>query len=145
MQSEAVGPEDPQPDNVGLTMAKRLLQSNVKLIAEPSTEQQLKEILKATPMVTAAAGRDGKEYVAIIYDPKLSGESITAPHRRKPPFRFDKFKKLLLATLAARSNEDPKNVQAGDLVIIFDGGRRGLRLPIAITCQTAATTLRNVV
>ena len=106
-------------------MAKRLMNSTVKLIAEPSTEQQLKEILKSLPIMTNMSGRDGKEYIGIIYDPKLSGESITAPHRRKPPFRFDKFKKLLLSALGARCPEDPKQIQPGDVVLIFDGGRKG--------------------
>lgn len=127
LSSSAVEPDDVAPD-FKVTMAKRLLNSTVKLIAEPGTEQQLREILKSIPVVANTVGRDGKEYVGIIYDPKLSGESITAPHRRKPPFRFDKFKKLLVAALGARCPDDPKQIQPGDLVMIFDGGRKGRAL-----------------
>ena len=105
-------------------------------MSEPQTEQHLRDALKAIPMIINASGRDGKEYVAIVFDPKLSGESITAPHRRKPPFRFNQFRKLLLATLAARAEteSDSSKIRPGDIVILFDGGRHGQWMKINQAC-----------
>ena len=65
------------------TVARRLVDSNIKLIDMPSSKKRCKEAL-----LTSAAGKmmgqPNQKFVGIFFDPALFGEPITSPHLRIP-------------------------------------------------------------
>lgn len=104
--------------------AAKLVDTHVKLLAELPSEQQL-----ATAIGTSAAGQlrgdphTGK-HVGVVYDVKVSGETITQPAHRVASFRIGHFKKLLGAAFKSRS-EDVNGLHDGDIYILPDGGKHG--------------------
>ena len=73
----------PQVIEAAETGARRLLDSNVKLLEIPGSEKRACEALRASPAGKMQAG-DGK-FVGIFIDPAQMGEPITAPHIRNAP------------------------------------------------------------
>ncbi len=106
--------------------AARTVKAHAKLVAEPSTETALAKILEDT---TAGQTRAGgvMDTVLIMFDPKQSGESITAPHLRTAPLRDAQLQKLVGAALAARKGLQPSATTLidGDLYVVLDGGKHG--------------------
>ena len=65
----------------------------------------------------------GGKYVAIFYDPKLSGEATHRPAIRQPPLRKEVFAKLLKTVLGRSPDGDPPEQ---DVYFLFDGGKDGI-------------------
>ena len=95
--------------------SERIVHQRVKLIPEPSSEQAL-----ATQLANTEIGKvNGTRHAnfAIVYDVKLSGESVTKPHLRPAPFR----KEHAMKCVAVRARCNAGQGQGG----AFDW-RRGL-------------------
>jgi hypothetical protein len=95
--------------------ADRKVRQQVKLVVEPSSLNQVRDSVKdSVPGQFPVAGA-GKT-VLIVYDVKLSGESITYPQVRKPPLRSH-YKKMMQGTMLARSvgSEPPTEVMPHDV------------------------------
>lgn len=104
----------------------RTYSSHVKLIdCHGLSEGQLAAAISSSPL-DSVRGLAGSSYVGILCDPKLSGEAVTAPHIRVPPFRSDQFSTLLGAATAARGTTG--FVAAGDIFFLPDGGKHGFEL-----------------
>lgn len=117
-------------------LAERTVQCHVELIAEPDSEQKLKEILDKTAL-RDSTGTPGSDYIAILVDQKQSGESITAPHIRCTPFNRKRMVKLLGAVVKSRgvpgcegeNQEVP--LKDGDVLMFLDTGKSGVQTRMA--------------
>ena len=67
-------------------------------------------------------GSDGC-YIGIMYDYKLTGEPITAPHLRACPLRQHHLRKMISGVLSTRESGDV--MHAGDLFMLLAAGRHG--------------------
>lgn len=69
-------------------------------------------------------GVPGQSFVGIFYCYPSAGESVTAPSKRTAPYQETHATKCLYAALEAR-NKSPNNrdIVAGDMVILNDGGK----------------------
>lgn len=105
--------------------ADRRVRQQVKLVVEPSSLNQVRDSVKDSVAGQFPAAGAGKT-VLIVYDVKLSGESITYPQVRKPPLRSH-YKKMMQGAMLARSegSEPPKEVMPHDVYIILDAGKSG--------------------
>lgn len=117
MASKANGPDEsaakkngddekeasPSQDQYWRKLAERTVQSHCELVAEPESEQKLTQILGKTALQDTH-GTPGSDYIAVLVDKKQSGEPITAPHLRTPPFNKKRMTKLLGAVLKARGS-----------------------------------------
>ncbi len=94
--------------------------TTLRLIPEPQSFTLLAEDIRTTE--TQAHGDESNEFTLIFYNTPLSGESITNPRTRKPPF-CGHYNKMLNGALAAyaKKGELPNNL----VFVIFDGGREG--------------------
>ncbi len=73
-------------------------------------------------------GVHNKEYVAILADPALSGETITAPHVRVASFRDAQLKKVVGAVLDARGElQLGTRVPDADVYMLSDGYKRSAK------------------
>ena len=123
-------------DQYWTKLAERTVQCHVELIAEPESEQKLKEILDMTAL-REIAGTPGSDYIAILVDQKQSGESITAPHIRCTPFNRKRVMKLLGAVVKSRgipgiegeNQEVP--LKDGDVLMFLDTGKSGVQSRMA--------------
>ena len=100
--------------------SERIVHQRVKLIAEPSSEQALAAQIANTEIGSISGNRHAN--FAIVYDVKLSGESVTKPHLRPAPFRKDHATKCVRGAMLARGKEE---LSTGDVVFMLDGGRHG--------------------
>ena len=106
------------------TFARRLIKEGVRVISQGNaTESQLAEILKSSAAGKIRGDPGMQQYAVIIYDIKNSGESITAPHERMPPFRNSHMTKMLSAVFKARDKLD--ELDDGDVFFCFDAFRHG--------------------
>lgn len=136
-------------------LAERTVMSFVELIAEPETEQKLKEILDKVSL-RDTFGCSGSQYVGILIDLKLAGEPITAPHLRTTPLNKKRLTKVLGATLRARSKasddaaggDEAIGMVDGDCIMFLDGGKAGVQTrmqgvirSLAGKCQRKAVTV----
>ena len=69
--------------------ACRLVDSYCTFIAEPETELQLVQLLKALEVSKNVRGMKGSDIVVALFTCGLSSESITDPHVRGAPFKKD--------------------------------------------------------
>lgn len=107
------------------TIATRYYQSHVKLVSVKNlSEAQLADIILESP-VGQMRGLHGQTYVGFICDPKLSGETVTAPHIRTPTLNLEQMQLLVGAATKARGSTG--HVLAGDLYFIPDAGKHGSR------------------
>ena len=104
--------------------AERVVDSNVQLIVEPSTESQLTEAIKRS-ILKDSLGSAGGNYVACLLDVKQLVEPITAPHSRVMPCKRERVMKLVGSFLRARGDKDKKLMRDGDCILLLDGGKRG--------------------
>eukprot|EP00435_Cladocopium_sp_Y103_P068515 s17_g31.t1 len=111
-------------------LAERTVQSHCELVAEPDSEQKLKEILDKTAL-RESCGTPGSDYIAILMDQKQFGESVTAPHLRCASFNKKRVTKLLGAVLKSR-NMAPADAEVelplkdGDVLMFLDNGKMGV-------------------
>ena len=102
------------------------LQTHVRLVPDQKTEAELTQSLQDQPF-TALKG-DPTGCVLIVYDQKKYGESTTRPDLRGPTLRESHYSRLVRSALKARSDGDgPGILQPGDIALILDGGKPGLK------------------
>ena len=108
------------------------MSSHCELIAEPDSEQKLKEVLDKTALANTH-GTPGSDYIAILLDQKQAGEPITAPHVRCTPFNRKRVNKMLAAILRSRSGSlgdvdaEVLPMHDGDVLMFLDGGQPGVQ------------------
>lgn len=129
-------PEEQARDTDGkikqfLEYADRFCRQFVKLIPEPETHTLFAEQLKNTPF-NDLHGEPGTNYVLVVYDSKLAGESSSSPHLRPPPFQQARFRKLLHGIFGLRN--DFEEVPVGDCFLFLDGPRPSLETVVACSC-----------
>ena len=105
---------------------------------------------------------DGFGNILTLLGSDLTGESVTYPFTRQPPFRKAQIERLLKAVLHARRGVAPRGqnrINTGDIVVFFDGGKRGTidvvtktllansngRLSTALTAEGLNKTSCNIV
>jgi hypothetical protein len=69
--------------------------------------------------------------VLIVYDPKQACEAVTTPRTRAAPFKEHRYKRCILSIIEERSEaagyEGKTVLVPGDVYLVFDGKRSGLR------------------
>ena len=96
--------------------------TQIHTIPEADTEAELRKIIEGSEIGKLRG--TPSEPIAIIYDPKLTGESITRPRIRLPPFKEESCRACVRAVLSSREN--PTEIHPGDVYAFFDGGKTGL-------------------
>lgn len=115
--------------------AEKVIKTHLQIVPEPTSEQQVMTVLMNSAPMKKTSGesvpRAGK-FTALIYDPKVAGETMTRPKIRSPPLRengchFGKFVRQWRAARKAHSNADDDELELheNDMYIFFDGGREG--------------------
>jgi hypothetical protein len=95
----------------------------VLLVEAGMSQTQLQTALSNVSLGIVKGGPSGN--VIITFDANLFGESITAPHVRKPPLQAPIVNKMWKAISAARALPDQNGlVPVGDVLVIIDGGRK---------------------
>lgn len=98
--------------------AERKAKAFVKLVSIKSmSEQDVQSIISESAPGKAMA-------TTLLYDPKLVGESRTAPHIRQPPFQESHCLLCVSSFTSARGKVG--HVGPGDQILIFDGTKKGL-------------------
>ncbi len=110
------------------TVATRYFNSHVKLVSTKGlSESQLGQIIADSPS-GQLRGLQGQTFVGFFCDPKLSGETVTAPHVRTPVLNVDQMTTLLgSATQGRAPSGGAGHIQAGDLFFFPDAGKHGDR------------------
>lgn len=96
--------------------------TEIKTLPEADVETETRKLIEASEIGKLRGS--SSEPIGIIYDPKLSGEAITRPRIRLPPFKEENCRSLVRAVLSAR--ESPTEINSGDVYVFFDGGKTGL-------------------
>ena len=107
--------------------AERIVNSNVTLLIEPDSQMELKSAIMSSN-AGKVEGRDGTEYVVIVYDYKQAAESKTTPSTRIAPLRETRATKCIVATIDARRTtlrHTSMGLVPGDMYYMFDGTRSG--------------------
>ena len=99
--------------------AMRQTRDKFCLLVEPKAMTVLANEIRETycGKVTGSA----KKPVLIVYDVKAQGESVTHPNLRKPPFKSERFKKFVKATVITEDS----TFRADSCVLLLDGGAHG--------------------
>ena len=120
----------------------------IRLVVEPDMGSTLKtEILNSN--IKDIKGIMGRKCVAILFDSTCHGEAASNPMFRLPPLGESRVRKLLAATLSARSNDLPTPTPLeGDVYMLFDGSRgvsaeTTLLCPFRNTADTESTSRRS--
>jgi hypothetical protein len=118
-QVRLTGVEDKWADHACRHIAKFCI-----LIVETGMSQsQLQTAVSNVSLGVVKGGQAGN--VIITFDANLFGESITAPHVRKPPLQAPIANKIWKAIAAARAQPDQVGIMpVGDILVIIDGGRK---------------------
>ena len=106
----------------------KLIKSHIRLIpADNKSVTELEAALKDCPFALLRGDPSG--LVLLHFDTKKYGEPTTRPDLRVPTLRAAWYNKLVKAILAARrpSSEAPSNLSPGEVAVVLDGGRRGLK------------------
>jgi len=107
--------------------AERIVSSKVTLLVEPDSQTELKTAIMASA-AGKVEGRDGSDYVIVIYDYKQATESKTSPATRRAPLKDARATKCILATVDARRTtmgQTSIGILPGDMYVLFDGTRGG--------------------
>ena len=146
---QALSSDDLEMVNAKVTQA---LRTQCAFIDDTGNEAELVEELKASkagsyvPLPrgntfhgppdgdgTSMSGGCYKNNVGIFYNSNSSGESITNPKTRLPPFRQQHFKHLAGAVLKTRSklvNASFEGIHPADVYMVDNGGKDGLNTSI---------------
>ena len=107
--------------------AERIVSSKVALLVEPDSQTELKTAIMGST-AGRVEGRDGSDYVMVIYDYKQATESKTHPATRRAPLKDTRSTKCVLATVDARRTamgQTGMGILPGDMYVLFDGTRAG--------------------
>ena len=107
-----------------------------------ATEASLAMAIRETPVGKVFGDDRAGTHVLIVTDMSVTGETVTKPEHRQPPFRQNQVGKLLRACFQARHGKaDSLQLTSGDLYLIFDGSRRGIHGQLANLFGTEDTGL----
>jgi hypothetical protein len=108
--------------------AEDTVNRSVRLVVEPATFLQAAAIISSSVAGQHEPDSNNKKIV-VNYDVKSSGEAVTHPHIRKPPFRSTHFNKLITAVFNAHpapgGSEMSESVHEDDIFLLRDGGKHG--------------------
>ena len=107
---------------------RKVLQQHVRFVCDHKSSAELEEALKDTPFISLRGDQTG--LCLYHFDLKKYGEPTTRPDVRVPTFREALYGRLVKSILAARSAAQGlqnSNLQAGEVALILDGGKRGLK------------------
>ena len=114
--------------------AARAIRQSIKLVAEPSREQALVELIRDSAAGQMRGDVDGqnRSYVAFVLEARLVGESVTRPAIRAPTLQPEHARKLVRAALLSRVKADEEqqtldedSFHDGDQFVFLDGGKHG--------------------
>lgn len=107
------------------TARASLTESVFFLCDSEKSEATLKNMLTNSNIATHPCDTTGVNNMLVMYDSALSGESITAPHLRSPPFRKEHFNRIARAILGARKKNTAQicNLSVGDVFLFHDAGK----------------------
>lgn len=95
----------------------------VLIVEQGKSQSQLQQEIASVALGKVHGGESGN--VILSFDANLFGESITAPHIRKPPLQQEVIKKIWNAIHGARKQPEQAGIlPVGDVLIIIDGGRK---------------------
>ena len=119
MAKVTAGVEDKCKDHMHRHVARYL----VLTIEASMTQTQLQNALTTYALGTMRGGSVAGN-VTLTFDANLFGESITAPHVRKPPLQQPIVTKMWKAIKAVRAEGEQSGITPmGDVLIAIDGGR----------------------
>ena len=109
------------------THAKRIISQYCVLEVEAPSQTQMVTRLKEHSLARVKGG-EGSGNVLIVFDVNSFGETITAPHIRRPPVVQEVWRKLVKSVLHVRSSSPGDvdvvdNLPTGDVFVVVDGGR----------------------
>ena len=99
--------------------AMRQVRDKIWLLVEPKSIVTLASDIRES--YCGKVQGSAKKPVVIVYDVKPQGEALTHPHLRKPPFNFERFKKIVKAAVI----NDAGNFRDDVHILILDGGAHG--------------------
>ena len=99
--------------------AMRQTRDKIWLLVEPKSMLTLASDIRES--YCGKVQGSAKKPVLVVYDVKAQGESLTHPHLRKPPFKFERFKKIVKATVINEAGNFRDDVH----VLYLDGGAHG--------------------
>jgi hypothetical protein len=106
---------------------RKILNQHVRFVADHRTNVELESALKETPFMSLRGDQTGM--ALFHFDLKKYGEPTTRPDLRTPTFRENLYTRLVKSVLAARQEAmgtPNPNLQAGEVALIFDAGKKGL-------------------
>ena len=105
--------------------AEQFVASNVTLVDEMQSDDQILAALKESPAGKARAEAGKKQHILIFYDQQDAGEAQAQPHLRTPPLRSkgDHLKRFLRLMMQRR--DSPDDLDDGDVYVLNDAGRAG--------------------
>ena len=109
------------------TLALKRLQTQVKFVVEPVSEQALANAIAATAAGEVRGDASKGKYVGVVCDVKMAGESTSHPSIRLAPFRQPHHKKLICAVIKSRA-DGLGDVHPGDVYLVLDGFRHGNKI-----------------
>ena len=104
---------------------RKVLNQHVRYVSDHRTSADLESALKETPFLSLRGDQTGM--AMYHFDLKKFGEPTTRPDLRIAPFRENLYTRLVKSVLTARQEamgSPHPNLQAGELAIIFDGGKK---------------------
>ncbi len=110
------------------------MKAHVTLIPENVSETANVEAMRSVKaLADLKGGGNNSSFVGIHYHPWLSGEAVTAPHVRRPPFRQEHCRKALHSAMKCRMPAGsygpeftPSEAGPGDMYILVDGKPIGI-------------------
>ena len=124
VMSQLKVPELSPVEDKGADFARRHIGKFCVLIVEAGMSQtQLQTAMSNVSLGIVKGGPSGN--VIITFDANLFGESITAPHVRKPPLQAPILTKMWKAISGVRALPDQIGLlPVGDVLVVIDGGRK---------------------
>lgn len=112
-------------DEGWLSMADKIISKNAVLLVEKGTTQSQLVNAMSKYHLSKIKGNATGNNVMIYFDANGFGESITAPHLRKPPIQSTIVQKMWKAVKTLREDPDSAGLLApGDVLVLVNGGRK---------------------
>ena len=127
--------------------ATQLIRMHITFIEDSGSDAELTNKLKGTRNAmyrpvqrdTSMTGQPMyKNHVGVFYCSNASGESVTNPKTREPPFRIVHYRRLMTTVIKARATLEDENFRglyASDIYFISNGGKDGLNTQIMSAFQ----------
>jgi hypothetical protein len=107
--------------------AERMVNSKCAWLIEPESVLEVKTAIMSSN-AGRSEGRDGMQYVLIVYDYKQACEPKTSPATRVATLRDNRMSKCIAGSIDARRTHmgrESVELMPGDMYLLFDGSRSG--------------------